>query len=191
METIPMTRDDLKAMLAAHVCADATEVAAVSTILRLLEDPDAYRRERLAGHVTASAVVVDPARTNVLLIHHRKLDLWLQPGGHADGEENLWMVAANEVMEETGLTRVDLVSRAPLDVDVHSIPAWGSVPAHLHHDVAFLFEADPAQPMAPAEREVKGVRWFEEREIGKDLRMMRMAAKALRKLTPAGVPWAA
>lgn len=98
---------------------------------------DALHRSCAEGHLTSSAFVVDPATGAVVLIHHRKLGLWLQPGGHADGEGNLALVARTEVEEETGLTGLRWLLPA-FDLNVHPIPARPGEPEHLHLDVRFL-----------------------------------------------------
>lgn len=109
--------------------------------LDLLDDPlDPFVRERLAGHFTASAFVVSADGARTLLTHHRKLGLWLQPGGHADGDQDLARVALRETEEETGLrdVRVDPVI---VDLDRHRIPEHTGVPAHWHYDVRYLVHA--------------------------------------------------
>lgn len=98
---------------------------------------DALHRTCLSGHLTGSALILDRSRQQVLLIHHAKLDRWLQPGGHADGEGDLGAVALREAEEETGLRGLQLVSPA-IDLDVHDIPERGDEPAHVHLDVRFL-----------------------------------------------------
>jgi 8-oxo-dGTP pyrophosphatase MutT (NUDIX family) len=123
------------------------------------ENPDCLVRSNLSGHLTASAFVVDREREHLLLIHHKALDRWLQPGGHADGDPDLRAVARREVCEETGLAEVMLVISQPFDLDIHPIPERKGVPAHLHYDVRFLFEADCNLVLQGDEREVHGAVW--------------------------------
>lgn len=125
----------------------------------VLDNPDCLERSNLAGHLTASAFIVDRERRNLLLIHHKALGRWLQPGGHADGDPDLRAVARREVQEETGLAALDLVTPRPFDLDVHSIPERKGLPAHLHYDVRFLFEADGDFILQGDEREVHGAAW--------------------------------
>lgn len=111
------------------------------------------------GHFTASAFVVSPDRTKLLLILHRKLNLWLQPGGHVEPTDRTLVEAAErEVLEETGLGELSL-DTAIFDLDVHLIPAFGGVPAHFHHDVRSLFVARTLE--LEATREVLAARWFD------------------------------
>ena len=100
---------------------------------------------------------MSPSTQSVLLIHHRKLGRWLQPGGHADGMANLAEVATKEVAEETGLVSLDLVWPA-IDLDIHEIPEREEEPAHLHLDVRFLFVAD-GEITPTGNHEVKDVEW--------------------------------
>ena len=88
------------------------------------------------GHVTGSAWVVDAEGGRTLLTHHAKLERWLQPGGHSDGDADPLAVACREAEEETGLA-VEPVDARVLDVDVHAIPARGDDPKHFHYDVRF------------------------------------------------------
>lgn len=106
-----------------------------------------YQRSLLSGHLTGSAWVVDPLRRSTVLTHHAKLDKWLQAGGHADGDPDLLSVARRELLEETGLHGEVLLHGAIFDVDAHAIPARGDVPAHIHYDIRFAFEADPQAPL--------------------------------------------
>lgn len=103
---------------------------------------DALQRSNTTAHLTGSAVVVDDAGERVVLLHHRKLQRWLQPGGHADGDANLAGVALREASEETSIAglRVDPVA---VDLDIHEVDHGEDGP-HLHLDVRFLVIAPPA-----------------------------------------------
>lgn len=126
--------------------------------------PDCLWRTCLAGHLTASVWIVDTARMRTLLTHHRKLDRWLQLGGHVDGEADLAAAALCEAHEESGLTRLRLVSPEIFDVDRHRIPARGVEPEHWHFDVRFLIEADPAEPLQVSD-ESKDLAWVPLAEV--------------------------
>lgn len=125
--------------------AEAEAVAFIMEFVRA--HPDALHRSQTLGHLTGSAWIVDPGRKRALLTHHRKLDKWLQPGGHADGDPDLRAVAMREAAEETGVRGLRFVSERIYDVDRHWIPARGEVPGHWHLDIRFMIEADPAQPL--------------------------------------------
>lgn len=155
---------------------------------------DCFERHCTPGHVTGSAFVASADLRRVLLVHHRKLDRWLQPGGHADGESDLARVALREAEEETGLDGLSFVGPdgAPdepvlFDLDVHAIPARPGEPAHEHHDVRFLLVAAPGAEDARASAESHAVRWFPIEALGAlgvDGSVLRMARK-LRALSSA------
>ncbi|WP_411839879.1 NUDIX hydrolase [Paracoccus sp. ME4] len=121
---------------------------------------DAFGRDPRHDHITASGFVVSPDRRRVLLMHHAKLDRWLQPGGHCDGSANTLEVARRELREETGLSQARLVTRAIVDIDRHLIPARRDEPAHHHVDLRYLFEADPALPIS-RNQESRALAWVE------------------------------
>lgn len=128
-------------------------------LLRFLETvPCAFERDPATGHVTGSAVVLSACRRKVLLTHHAKLDLWLQLGGHCDGVRDVRAVALREAQEESGLRDIHPLGQAIFDIDIHQIPASPREPAHLHHDVRYLFQADAGQPLVVS-AESKDLAW--------------------------------
>ena len=107
----------------------------------VLAYPDHLLRSCAPGHLTSSAFIVDDAGSRVLLVHHKKLNKWLQPGGHADGEQDLAAVALREAQEESGLPGLSLQAPVPFDLDRHWIPGRGDVPGHWHYDVRYVVRA--------------------------------------------------
>lgn len=101
----------------------------------------AFARENNEGHFTASAWLLNPAGNKALLMHHRKLDLWVQPGGHCDSCLDLPKVALKEAMEESGIDQIRLEESSIFDIDRHLIPPRGETPQHFHYDVRFLVRA--------------------------------------------------
>ncbi|MBL7960869.1 NUDIX hydrolase [bacterium] len=99
-------------------------------------------RNLQTGHITAAAWIVNADRTHVLLTHHRKLNKWLQLGGHADGDPDVLRVAIREAQEESGIDVFVPVSEDIFDIDIHQIPSFKSDPLHLHYDIRFILEAD-------------------------------------------------
>ena len=101
---------------------------------------DCFERGCVPGHLTGSTFFVNQSGDSLLLTHHRKLDLWLQLGGHADGDPDMLQVALKEAEEESGLPAGDIqaIDTAIFDLDVHPIPARGEDPEHLHYDARFL-----------------------------------------------------
>jgi len=102
--------------------------------------PSAFERAHPPGHFTGSAWLVSADGARVLLMHHRKLDRWLQPGGHADGDTDLARVAWREAQEETGVTDLR-VEGGIFNIDRHCIPARGDEAAHWHYDVRYVLRA--------------------------------------------------
>jgi 8-oxo-dGTP pyrophosphatase MutT (NUDIX family) len=147
---------------------------------------DCFERTNRLGHVTGSAWIVSADRTRYLLTHHRKLGRWLQLGGHADGDPDPLRVALREAREESGMRDFELPEPRGelLDVDVHSIPARGGEPAHLHHDVRFLLIAGPDQPLVPSSESVE-LRWFpiaSDAPLAGEASLLRMSQRARERL---------
>ena len=177
-----MQRKQILDLLAQYNPTDATEKRMrAQTILFVQENFNCFDRQLEIGHITGSAWVVNAPRTHVLLMHHRKLNRWLQPGGHADGEPDVLKVALNEAEEETGLQQLKAVSNTIFDVDVHEIPANAAHSAHLHYDIRFMIEADPAETLV-INAESKDLQWVALSDIAHynpDTSMTRMTNKTV------------
>lgn len=148
---------------------DDRESAHRRAMLDLLDLPgDVFAREHFQpGHFTASAFVLSPDSRRLLLIHHGKLQRWLQPGGHIDPEDlSPEAGARREAAEETGQSDLERLGAGLFDLDVHEIPAFGAEPVHRHFDLRFLFRA--RDEALDAASEVKAAAWFEREAI--DLR---------------------
>ena len=160
---------------------EAAAVGIFTTLAQAHDDAAAYRRERLEGHFTGSAWVVSADGRRTLLLHHRKLDRWLQPGGHADGDTDLARVALREAEEETGLHDL-VVEPAVFDLDRHAIPARGVEPEHWHYDVRFVVRATGSEDFVINE-ESNALAWREIADVASDPHadesMRRMARKWL------------
>src|SRR3569623_1956902 len=120
---------------------DEDERAMYARLRRIdAQEPRCFERTLQVVHVTGSGWIVDLAHTHVLLTHLRKLDRWLQLGGHADGEADVLSVELREAREESGLAKVTPILAGIFDSDVHVIPARGAEPQHFHYDVRWLLE---------------------------------------------------
>ncbi|WP_436796146.1 NUDIX hydrolase [Actinospongicola halichondriae] len=117
---------------------------------------DSLHRSCRQGHLTGSALVVDTAGEHVLLLFHTKLQRWLQPGGHCDGDANLAAVALREATEETGIDGLRIHPVA-IDLDVHEVDPPADGP-HLHLDARFLVVAPPGA-VPEGNHESQGIRW--------------------------------
>lgn len=147
-------------------------------------NPECFERRLREGHVTGSAWILDSRGEKTLLTHHRKLNLWLQPGGHADGNGDVLAVARQECLEETGLSSLVPVSPEVFDLDIHAIPARKEDPAHFHYDVRFLFRDQGNEPFVVS-AESHDLAWvplarLEDYTLEWSMRRMRDKALALR-----------
>ena len=151
---------DLAAALACFARFDGGDQDVVDAFRRLAvgcTDADPYGRDGRHGHFTGSAFLVSADGRRAALMHHRKLDRWLQPGGHADGDRDLRRVALREATEETGLTGLT-VAPAIFDLDRHWIPGRPGEPGHWHYDVRFVVRAGADEALR-GNAESKALAW--------------------------------
>ncbi len=134
-----MTRHErLLAELHRYDASDDAEERHRAAMVALLEEPEAFSRAHFQpGHFTASCYVVDGGG-RLLLHHHRRLDRWLQMGGHVEGDESPELTALREGEEESGLRDLALAGAGIFDLDIHGIPAGKGEPDHDHYDVRYL-----------------------------------------------------
>lgn len=147
----------------------------------LLDAENPFHRERLAGHFTASVWLVSADGGRVLLTHHRKLGMWLQLGGHADGERDLQVAALKEAEEESGLTGLR-IEPGIFDLDRHRIPEHKGVPEHWHYDVRYVVRAEASEAYAVSD-ESHDLAWRDIADLAgctnADASLRRMAGKWL------------
>lgn len=154
---------------------------------QIAQGDDIHSRSTFPGHVTTSAIVLDVEGHRTLLIRHRSLGRWLQPGGHYEAPQTLAASALREAVEETGLSGLFLdpwheASGLPVDIDSHFIPARPSrnEPEHWHHDIRYIVRARPEDGLRPDFAEVEGAEWRDLADLED------VAPKALRKLKQLG-----
>lgn len=132
----------------------------------VLQHENCFDRSLAHGHVTGSSWVVNPTRTHALMLHHRKLNRWFQPGGHADGDPDMLRVVLKETAEESGIALEDirLLSEHIFDVDIHVIHPNPFDDRHDHYDIRFLVEIDDRIPI-PGNDESHQIAWIPLRDI--------------------------
>ncbi|MFD0153321.1 NUDIX hydrolase [Streptomyces sp. NPDC056501] len=147
----------------------------------LAAHPDGMYKPCGAGHLTSSALVIDPARERVLLTLHKKLGMWLQMGGHCeDGDATVEAAALREATEESGIAGLSLLPGGPVRLDRHPIPA----PCHWHLDVQYAALA-PAGAVAEISEESLDLRWFAYGEVADvaDTSVVRLLEGTLARLS--------
>ncbi len=143
-------------------------------------EPNGFYRTNLAGHVTGSALLINPKKKTILLNYHKKLDKWLCFGGHADGNNHIPDVACRETVEESGIETIDFMTPEIFDIDVHTIPEdpVKNEPQHFHYDIAYLLQTD-SEDFQISEESV-ALKWVPYQEAAEgitDARMIRMFGK--------------
>lgn len=155
-----MSRERLISQLKAYSTSFAEESSFVPRFISLLGNfNNCFDRSLESGHITGSAWVVSKDMSYVVLLHHSKLNRWLQPGGHADGEEEMAKVVAKELEEETGLIDYRWLDEDHIfDLDIHLIPERSNEKAHFHFDIRLAAIADFSSSLV-GNNESKEVKW--------------------------------
>lgn len=134
----------------------------------------AFKRENLEWHITGSLLVTNLEKTRVLLMFHKKLQLWLQFGWHADGDMDILAVAIREFHEESGIDIEPKIMEWIFNVHIHDIPENRWVPVHKHFDILYLGMIAEDIPFSRQESEVDDIRWFDIEGIEKYIGEKRM-----------------
>lgn len=160
--TMPTELHTIDLHLAEHAAGDEREASDRDFIRSFIAaHPDCRSRHCAPGHLTGSAFLLHPDGASLLLIHHRKLGRWLQPGGHMQAEDaDPLATALREAREETGLSSLRPADRGPLDVDVHRIPARLGEDAHDHLDFRYAIWVEIPEEAIACQQETMGMRWF-------------------------------
>ena len=156
---------DLMQQITAYLPVNEQEAADRALLLDWLESGvDIDKRSNKTAHLTASAWVVSPDRSQVLMAYHKLYNSWAWLGGHADGERDLMSVSRREALEESGLKTVTPLTETPISLEILTVDGHEKrgayVPSHLHLNVTYLFEADPAAPLRVKPDENSAVAWI-------------------------------
>lgn len=164
-----MHRNDLRERLEKYQPTDQAEKADKAKMLDFLKiNENCFERTLTTGHFTGSCWLENYDGTKFLLTLHKKIGLWLQLGGHADGDSDIVRVALKEAHEESGLKHIELVSPDIFDVSVHLVGEYKGIPAHYHYDVRFLLRAADSREEITISEESTDLRWFGEPPIPRD-----------------------
>ncbi|MDR1982923.1 MAG: NUDIX domain-containing protein [Holosporaceae bacterium] len=156
-----MHRKNLREKLEHYYPTDKIEKADKEKMLRFLDEhEDCFERSLEVGHFTGSCWLGNHDDTEFLLTLHKKVKIWLQPGGHADGDPHMTRVSQREAHEESGLKNIALLSDEIFDIGVHLIPEYEGVPVHYHYDVRFLLKAIDKNEEIQISDESTDLRWF-------------------------------
>jgi ADP-ribose pyrophosphatase YjhB (NUDIX family) len=177
-----MNRQQLIEQLHAHQPSDDHERTMRDRVIAFVHaHENCASRSLLVGHLTGSAWVINTEGTHALLTHHRKLNLWVQLGGHVENDVSMLAASLREAREESGLHEVHVVVDNIFDVDIHAIPARRDEPEHFHYDIRYLLRADRYAPLTVSS-ESKDLVWMPLDEIAQltqEESVLRMVRKTL------------
>ncbi len=155
-----MHRKKLLTLLDQYTPQDhAQQIIKTRIITFVKQYPDCFERTLAIGHITASCWLLSKDENHVLLLHHRKLDKWLQPGGHCDGNPDVLAVAIKEAQEESGIIAIEPIEQGIFDLDIHTIPTNSREGAHDHYDIRFLLKVT-SEEQPQVSHESRALRWF-------------------------------
>jgi len=156
-----MKRVALFEMLEKYVPREPEEVVSKRDMINFIqENPDCFERSLERGHITGSCWLLNKDHSKALLMHHAKLNQWVQLGGHCDGNPDVLSVALREAQEESGILSISPVHHDIFDIDIHFIPARKQEKEHYHYDVRFLLQVTSDEE-AVHNSEAKELRWVE------------------------------
>jgi ADP-ribose pyrophosphatase YjhB (NUDIX family) len=121
--------------------------------------PNCFERSLEIGHITASAWILNKDRSKALLMHHAKLNKWLQLGGHCDGNSDALSASLKEAQEESGIQNIIPIQQHIFDIDIHKIPENKKEKEHYHYDVRFLLAVTTDEPLVQ-NSESKALAWI-------------------------------
>jgi len=134
----------------------------------ITQNDDFALRSNLIGQLTGSAWIVNKERSKVLLIHHKKLNKWLQIGGHLEEtDQTIEETILREIEEESGINNLKLLSLSIYDIDIHTIPKKNEIAEHLHFDIRLIVETDENEKLIPQNEEILAIKWYSLNEIEK------------------------
>ena len=174
-----MFRNNLLKKLKEYYPDNDLEKKYKETMINFIEkNQNCFERSLLEGHITGSCWIENCDGTKFLLTRHKKLNLWLQLGGHADGDADILAVAQKEALEESGLKDIIFLSENIFDLGIHYLPQYKNVPPHYHYDVRFLMKTlSPDEEICMSD-ESTDLNWFDQlptsnpKEVQEDLSRM-------------------
>jgi len=174
-------REEIIDLVKSHNPIDDLEKEHVKNTLAFLkENTNCTSPSNTAGHITASAWVLSPSLSETLLTHHKKLNRWLQLGGHIEDDSTIQEAALREAKEESGIDKINLLESSIFDIDVHKIPSRNGIAEHYHYDLRFVFQADQVEfVVSPESNDLSWVKLSRVSDLVTDESILRMCRKKI------------